>query len=98
MMEGLGIAAGVLMLVMMGGMMLGGHWLGRKTADPHKKGPEAAVCPISGHKIAISSSAIQATVGGKVYYFDNEEHQREFVLDPDKFLHSPKKRPEGEPR
>ncbi|MBI4375091.1 MAG: hypothetical protein HY549_01450 [Elusimicrobia bacterium] len=90
MMEGLGIAAGALMLVMMGAMMLGSHWLGRKSMDHGKKPMETAACPVSGNKIAISSSAVQATVGGKVYYFDNEDHQREFVLDPDKFLRDAK--------
>lgn len=86
-MEGLGIAAGVLMLAVMGVMMLGGHWMGRKAADHHHKDRiETAVCPVSGNEIKISSGAVSATVGGTVYYFDNEEHQREFVLNPDKFL------------
>ncbi|MBI4424396.1 MAG: hypothetical protein HY554_11740 [Elusimicrobia bacterium] len=84
----MGIAVGVLMAVMMGAMMLGGHLFGRK-AHKHERPPETAVCPVSGNRITISSNTVQGTVRGQRYYFDNEEHLREFVLDPDKFLRAP---------
>ena len=83
-MGSLGVGA-VAMIVMMGGMLLGGRWIGRKAVDHDNKTAEIAVCPVSGSHIAISSSAAQATVGGRVYYFDNEEHLRDFVLNPEKF-------------
>lgn len=81
-MTGLGLAGIALMGVMMGGMLLIGH----KTASHGQKEPETAACPVSGNRVAVSSSAVQAMVGGKLYYFDNEEHLRQFVLEPEKFL------------
>lgn len=78
---GIGLA---LMGLMMVGMMLGGHRMGRK-GHKHAE-PETAVCPVSGNSLSISSATTRATVGGKIYYFDDEEHQRRFVLEPDKFL------------
>lgn len=88
MMAGFGIAAAALMGLMMGGMMLGGHLLGRKPRKQESP-PQTAVCPVSGNPLAVSSNTVQATVGGEVYYFDNEAHQREFVLDPRKFPRKP---------
>ncbi len=84
-MTGLGLAGLALMGIMMGGMLLVGHRAGRGSTGHGKAEPATAVCPVSGNRIAVSSAAVQATVGGKVYYFDNEDHQREFVLNPDKF-------------
>ncbi len=81
-MTGLGLAAG---LAVMGVMMIGGHWLAPKGMG-HGKTAETAVCPVSGNRVAASASAVQATVNGKVYYFDDERHLRDFVLDPEKFL------------
>lgn len=84
-MTGLGLAGLALMGAMMGGMFLFGHRAVQGSANRETSEPATAVCPVSGNRIAISSAAVQATVGGKVYYFDDEEHQREFVLNPEKF-------------
>ncbi|MBI4422175.1 MAG: hypothetical protein HY554_00515 [Elusimicrobia bacterium] len=35
---------------------------------------------------AILVASAHAAVRGKTYFFDNEEHLREFVLAPDKYL------------
>lgn len=94
MMAGLGLAGAILMGLMMGAMLLGGHRLGRKTATPAAQ-MTSAVCPVSGNSVAVSSAAVQATVRGKVYYFDDEEHQRLFVADPDRAL---RPSPDGGPR
>lgn len=87
-MMGLGIAGIVLMGAMMGAMLFGGHRMGRK-GHKHEEPPKTAVCPVSGNTIAVSSASVQATVGGKVYYFDNEDHQRAFVLEPEKYRRDP---------
>lgn len=84
-MAGLGLAGAALMGLMMGVMMLGGHRLG-KTARKPDSAPRTAACPVSGNRLSVSTGTVQATVGGRVYYFDSEEHQREFVLSPEKFL------------
>lgn len=75
-----------LMVVMMGGMLLGGKWMGHKAGRHGQHEPKAAVCPVSGNRVAISSAAVQAMVGGTLYYFDDETHLRQFVLDPEKYL------------
>ncbi len=76
-----------LMLVMMGGMMVGMKLLhGGKGHDKQHGGKTAAVCPVTGEQVVVSSTTPRATVGGTVYYFHDEGHQRDFVLDPPRYL------------
>lgn len=75
-----GLLSGCMLMHLKGDGCMGGH------GDGHAAAEVKAVCPVCGNRIAVSSNTVQAAVGGKIYYFDNEDHQREFVLDPDKFL------------
>ncbi|MBI4424397.1 MAG: YHS domain-containing protein [Elusimicrobia bacterium] len=59
---------------------MGGH------GDEHSGAPTSATCPVCGSQLKIDERTPRATYGGKLHYFASEDHLREFMKDPDRFL------------
>lgn len=74
----------LVMGVMMGAMGLAGLgvYLFRSTpAEP----PPYAVSPVSGRRLEVAPATPRAVVGGKTFYFEGEEQQRAFILEPGRY-------------
>lgn len=72
----------LIMGVMMGAMgilALGSGWKSRRAPA---EDPAFAVSPVSGRRLRVSSSTPRAVVGGRTFFFEDEEQQRAFALDP----------------
>lgn len=67
-----------------GGMMGGGHGVHQN----HQPAPEikAISCPVCGNSLTVSERTPRMTHVGTLYYFDTEEHLKQFIDDPDQFI------------
>ena len=48
--------------------------------------PAIAMDPVDGSKISIRASTPWVEVKGRIYYFANEAHKKQFVANPEEFL------------
>ena len=48
--------------------------------------PAIAMDPVDGNKISIRASTPTVEYKGRVYYFANEAHKKQFVANPDEFM------------
>lgn len=46
---------------------------------------KAAKCPVCGTKVRISEDTPEAVYKGTAYYFKSEDHELEFLKEPEKF-------------
>lgn len=56
---------------------LGHRWKNRHAPPPP---PPFALSPATGNRLEVTPSTPRATVGGKTYFFEDEEQQRVFIL------------------
>lgn len=66
------------MMGVMGVVGLGSLWKSRRAPA---KAPDFAVSPVGGKRLEVTPATPRAVVGGKTYFFEDEEQQRAFVLE-----------------
>lgn len=69
------------MMGVMGAAGLGSLWKARRAPAQE---PAFAVSPASGRRLQVSPATPRAVVGGKTYFFENEEQQRAYLLEQEK--------------
>lgn len=68
---------------------------GKKHGGPGAEHSAAsAACQVCGTEIKITDTTSKATYMKKTYYFDTDEHLREFAADPQKYTPSVPAKPE----
>lgn len=65
--------------------MMGMHGAGHGGHGDHQE-VETFACPVCKMDLKVSDSTPRATYQGKLYYFDSEDHLKEFFQDPQKYL------------
>lgn len=71
----------LIMAVMMGAMGvvgLGSLWKSRRAPA---QAPAFAVSPAGGRRLEVTPATPRAVVGGKTFFFEDEEQQRAFVFE-----------------
>lgn len=72
----------IVMAAMMGGMAVLGAIGFVKSRRAPAEPPVFALSPVSGARVAVTSATPRAVVGGKTFYFEDEDEQRRFVVEP----------------
>ena len=72
----------LLMAAMMGAMGVAGLASLWKSRRAPAQAPPFALSPVSGRRLEVTPATPRAVVGGKTFFFEDEEQQRVFVLDP----------------
>ncbi|MBI2385324.1 MAG: hypothetical protein HYV14_04840 [Elusimicrobia bacterium] len=72
------LVMGVMMGVM-GAVGLGSLWKSRRAPA---EAPAFAISPVDGRRLEVTPATPRAVVGGKTFFFEDEEQQRAFVLEP----------------
>mgnify|MGYP001574699014 CR=1 FL=1 len=72
----------LVMGIMMGAMGAVGLVGLIKTRKAPAEPPAFAVSPVGGRRLAVTPDTPRAVIGGKTFFFENEEQQRSFILDP----------------
>ena len=65
------------MMGVMGAVGLGALWTSRKAPA---EAPAFAVSPVDGRRLEVTPATPRAVVGGKTFYFEDEEKQRAYLL------------------
>ena len=65
------------MMGVMGAVGLGALWTARKAPA---EAPAFAVSPVDGRRLEVTPATPRAVVGGKTFYFEDEEKQRAYLL------------------
>lgn len=71
----------LIMVAMMGAMGIAGLGSLWKSKQASANAPAFAVSPVGGRRLAVTPATPRAVVGGKTFYFEDEEQQRAFLSD-----------------
>lgn len=55
---------------------------GRDHGTHRAKAAAQAACPVCGRELKVGERTPRASRAGRLYYFDGEEHLREFIMNP----------------